>query len=391
MSVTDQIRLDRLQALMRERGVDLLITRLPENVAYLTDYWPHHGVSVAVLSQDEKPIVFVPEIEAEWAEQGWAEVHPFGWSLLKDDDEYASFRQVLGQAARSMPSRGAVLGVERTAETIGPPYRSAEPILPAAPWRELLEEVFSGAELVDAVGFLAEARTIKTDFEVKKLRIATEIAEAGIRYAMSQIEPGMTEAQVGALIELKARGDGPAHKGARLVRCSAEVAAGSNSTKAVLLIPSTDYVIREGDLVLMEVGTVVDGYWSDLTYMAVAGDPSDRQREVHNAVLEAQRAAIAAVRPGNPSYLPDAAAREVLDRFGLGSYFPHITGHGIGLRYHEQAPVLMPGSEAPLISGMYTSVEPGVYIPGFGGIRLEDNVLVGGTDPVVLSTPREEW
>ena len=164
-----------------------------------------------------------------------------------------------------------------------------------------------------------------------------------------------------------------------------------NTARSTLLIPSTARVIEEGDLVMVEMATLMDGYYSDLTYMAVAGEPSPRQRQVHNAVLEAQQAAAQELRPGNAVSAPDRAARAVLDRHGLGEYFVHITGHGLGFRFHESGPFLMPGASGVLEEGMVTSVEPGVYIPGFGGIRIEDDVAVGATGPVFLSTPRQPW
>jgi Xaa-Pro aminopeptidase len=125
--------------------------------------------------------------------------------------------------------------------------------------------------------------------------------------------------------------------------------------------------------------------------VAVAGEPSERQREVYNAVLEAQQAATRYLRAGASFADPDRAAREVLDRAGLGQYFVHITGHGVGLRYHEFIPVLMPGASGILETNMVCSVEPGVYIPEFGGIRIEDDVAVGDEGPVFLSTPRQPW
>jgi Xaa-Pro dipeptidase len=392
MTAVDKVRLDRLQALMKDQGIDVLVCRLPENVVYLTEYWPHHGVSVALLFQTGAPQLHAPEVEAEWAVPGWADVHPFGWSLLKDPDVYATYRDILGECAADLHPGNAVVAVEQTAEGVWPSYRSAEPIVPAAPWHAMLAEVFANATLVDATPILSEARGIKSPYEIEKLRTTAEVAEAAIKYAISKVEPGMTEAHIGALVEFHARSEGPGRNGARLVRCSAEVAAGLNTEKAVLLIPSTTYATSEGDLVMIEVGTVVDGYWSDLTYMAVVGgQPTDRQREVHNALLTAQHAAIAVVAPGNPQALPDQIARRELDRAGLGEYYPHITGHGIGLRYHEWVPMLMPGATGVLATGMYMAVEPGVYIPGFGGIRIEDNVLVGETGPVPLSTPRQPW
>lgn len=391
MAAVDTVRLERLQRMMAEGGLDALVCRLPENVTYITNYWPHHGVSVAVLFREGRPALFVPEIEEEYTDVAWAEVETFGWLLLGDPDLYDSFRRVLGGIAGRLSLGSATIGVERNAEVVGPPYRAAEPIVPAAPWHEMLAEVFAGAKLVDATQLIEQARGIKTDYEIAKLRVAAEIAEMGMRHALANMQPGMTEAQIGAMVEYKIRADGPGHGGARVVRPAAEVAAGPNSAKATLLIPSTTYATRVGDLVMIELGVVVDGYWSDLTYMGIIGEPTDRQREVHNVVLDATTAATAATRPGVPMSEPDRVAREVLSKAGLAEYYPHITGHGIGLRYHEWTPLLMPGNDAPLAPGMVTSVEPGVYIPGFGGIRIEDNVVVGADGPVLLSTPRKPW
>ncbi len=317
---------------------------------------------------------------------------PFGWGLLKDGDLYENYRRLLGQAHAKLGLKGASVGVEKSFEVVGPTYRAAEPVVPAAPWSGLLDEVFADANQVDATDLLQTTRAIKTDYELEKLRIANEIAEMGMNEFLAKLEPGMTEAQVGALVEYKIRADGPGYREARLVRALAEVGAGPiGSTKGTLLVPSTQRVVNEGDIVMVELATVVDGYWSDLTYVSVAGKPNDRQREVYNKVLEAQQAAAQQMRAGASFSDPDSAARKVLDEAGLGEYFVHITGHGVGLRYHEFIPFLMPGATGTLEAGMVSSVEPGVYIPDFGGIRIEDCVAVGADGPIFLSTPRKPW
>lgn len=388
----DRFRLERLRQQMAEAKVDALICRLPENVVYLTDYWPHHGFSVAILAEGHQPLLLVPEVEQEYTADDWADVIAFGWGLLKDADLYQNYQALLDQARDRLRLARATIGVERSFEITGPTYRAAEPVVPAAPWTALLGEVFAEARLVDAADLLQASRAVKSDYELQKLRVAAHIAEMGLLEFLSRLEPGMTEAQVGALVEQKIRSDGPGYEGARLVRAFAEVGAGPvGSTRGTLLVPSTTRQVVEGDIVMVELATVVDGYWSDLTRVAVAGEPTQRQREVYNQVLEAQQAAARQMRPGASFADPDRAAREVLEAAGLGEYFVHITGHGVGLRYHEFIPMLMPGAAGQLQTGMVSSVEPGVYIPDFGGIRIEDEVAVGTEGPIFLSGPCKPW
>lgn len=385
-------RIERLRAEMRQAGINALVCRLPENVAYLTDYWPHHGFSVAVLPVDGKTILFLPEIEEEYAKPDWADYTLFGWGLLKDGNLYENYRRLLSGVHDRLGLSSATVGVEQSFEVVGSTYRSAEPVVPAAPWSGLLNDVFAQATLVDTAGIIQIARAVKGPYELDMLRRANAIAEMGMNAFLAELQPGMSEVEIGALIEHTIRSKGPGYQGARLVRASAEVGAGTvGSAKGTLLVPSTTYVVQEGDIVMVELATVVDGYWSDLTYVAVAGTPSERQKTVYNAVLDAQQAGAAQMKAGQPFTAPDTAARDVLKAADLDTYFVHITGHGVGWRYHEFIPFIMPGIEGTLEAGMVSSVEPGVYIPGFGGIRIEDNVAVGQDGPIFLSTPRQPW
>jgi Xaa-Pro aminopeptidase len=151
--------------------------------------------------------------------------------------------------------------------------------------------------------------------------------------------------------------------------------------------------LAEGDLVVLDFGGVLDGYCSDLTRTVSVGTPSSDALRVHAAVLAAQRAAIDAVRPGVLASLVDAAARQVLDAKGLGEAFGHGTGHGLGLDVHEDPRVARATADnpsAPLEAGMVLTVEPGAYLPGWGGVRIEDDVLVTPTGCETLtSVPRE--
>ena len=154
MTEKDNKRVDRLQDLMRQAGFDCLICRLPENVVYITEHWPIHGISVAVLPQEGRPTLFIPEVEEEWGNKDWAEIVPFGWSLLKDKDLYTSYHELLTSISESLGLSRAKIGIEQDLEVVGTTYRHAEPIIPAAPWSNLLESVFAQATLLDATDLL---------------------------------------------------------------------------------------------------------------------------------------------------------------------------------------------------------------------------------------------
>jgi Xaa-Pro aminopeptidase len=154
-----------------------------------------------------------------------------------------------------------------------------------------------------------------------------------------------------------------------------------------------DRILGAGDLVVLDFGGVLDGYCCDLTRTVSIGPPSPEARRLYIAVYDAHQAAIAAIRPGVESTAVDAAARRVLEARGLGEAFGHGTGHGLGLEIHEEPRITRPRPDVPsvpLVPGMVFTVEPGAYLPGFGGVRIEDDVLVTDTGCEVLtSVPRE--
>ena len=205
-----------------------------------------------------------------------------------------------GDVAEKLGLKKAKVGVEKGLEVVGTTYRHAEPIVPAAPWFEMLDDVFADAELVDITDLMQTAKLVKSAYDLERLRVANEIAHMGASKFLKDLEPGMREVEASALIEGTIRAEGAGYKGARLVWAEAEVASGPvNTAKANLLIPSTDRVIEEG-----RPGYGGNGHrdgWlllrSDL-HGCRRLEPDDRQREVHNAVLAAQQAAAAAMKPG---------------------------------------------------------------------------------------------
>jgi len=222
---------------------------------------------------------------------------------------------------------------------------------------------------------LHRLRARKTPWEVAKLRLANEIATFGLVAFREAFEPGRGEAEVAARVEAAIMSHGIGYKGARSVRAWAQLMSGPDSARAYTPHPATSARrIERGDGGLLELATVADGYWSDLTRTLVAGAPDRRQQDLYGAIVAAYEATIRGARPGLSGCQVDALARGVVAQRGYAGQFLHHTGHGLGFRYHEPHPFLHPSNVELIEDGMVSSVEPGIYVPGVGGFRLEDNV-----------------
>jgi Xaa-Pro aminopeptidase len=238
-------------------------------------------------------------------------------------------------------------------------------------------EGVQGVELVAAGGLVEALRLTKDQGELALMRRAIKIADEVMALAEESIKPGVTERSVAAKINgafLDAGADGPGF--------DTIVAAGRNSARPHHA-PS-DYEIAPGDPVVVDMGALVDGYHSDITRTFCAGGRTPGFMVVYDSVLAANRAGIGAAVAGASCAGVDATVRSVIDSTGFGGYFDHGLGHGVGLEIHE-GPRLAPGSEAVLEPGMVHSIEPGIYLPDWGGIRIEDLVLVNAEHPQTLS------
>jgi Xaa-Pro dipeptidase len=250
----------------------------------------------------------------------------------------------------------------------------------------MLEDVFGSAPLVDVTEFLHTQRARKTDAEIEKLRIANEVASFGLRAFSKLVASGITGVELFAEVERAIMVRGTGHKGAKRVRAFAQVATGSLET-SIGYRPMEISSLRKmesGDLALLELVVVVDGFWSDRTRVRVADEHSKQMGDVFEIVSRAQSAAIERVRASVSVGDVDEAARSVIRDAGYVEMFPHVTGHGVGLRYHEPSPIICPGGDVLLEQGMVHSVEPGIYFPEMGGVRLEDNAVVTETGCEVL-------
>ena len=240
----------------------------------------------------------------------------------------------------------------------------------------------TGLRLKGSRSLPEELRQRKDARELASIRKAVRRAEESFRELKKDIRPGATERELGLKLEYLMR-----EKGARKAAFDTIVASGRNG--ALPHASATNRRIKKGDLVTFDFGAEADGYFSDMTRTICVGRPSAKQREIHGLVMSAQAAAIRTVRPGALCKAVDDAARSVIKNGGHAKHFGHSTGHGVGLMVHE-GPSLSPSSKALVEQGMVFTVEPGVYIPGWGGVRIEDMVLVTGSGVTVLTTlPRE--
>lgn len=225
-------------------------------------------------------------------------------------------------------------------------------------------------------------RQQKDKQELANILLAIRRSEEAFRELKGDIHPGATERELGMKLEYLIRG-----KGSRRAAFDIIVASGAHGAMPHAAV--TNRRIKNGDLVTFDFGAEANGYFSDMTRTICVGRPTPRQLEIHGIVLKAQAAAIQSVRAGVPCKSIDDAAREIIKRSGYGKYFGHGAGHGIGLMVHE-GPSVSPLSSDTVVRNMVFTVEPGIYIPGWGGIRIEDMVQVTDTGAKTLtSLPKE--
>lgn len=234
--------------------------------------------------------------------------------------------------------------------------------------RELAGEWLTNCELVPTAGLVEELRAVKDQGEVARLAVACGIADSALAAVRHRLGERVTEHDFALMLDDEMR-----LLGAETVSFDTIVASGPNGSRPHA--HPSDRVIGDGDLVVIDFGATFDGYHSDMTRTVMVGEPSQRQTEMLDAVLTAQRAGVEAVRAGVAARDVDAACRDVLAEAGLADAFTHGTGHGIGLEIHE-APKVSFASDDTLVAGNVVTVEPGVYLGDHGGVRVEDSVVV---------------
>ena len=238
------------------------------------------------------------------------------------------------------------------------------------------------AELVPLGDKMTELRKIKSIAELSRITEAVRLADCAFDYTIKNIKAGMRETEVALLLEGFMRKNGAE-------KTSFDTICASGVRSALPHGTATDKEIQKGDFLVMDYGCVLDGYCSDITRTVVIGRASDKQKELYNIVLYAQTRAEDSAVPGMKAADLDKIARDIIKNFGYGDNFGHSLGHGVGVEIHEK-PTVSPSSLETIDAGSVITIEPGIYIPDFGGVRIEDMVFVEGMGHAVLTKSTKE-
>ncbi|HEX6346980.1 Xaa-Pro peptidase family protein [Umezawaea sp.] len=346
-----------LRAMLVEQDLDALLVTDLVNVRYLTGFTGSNA-ALLVAADPQRSTVFCTD--GRYLAQAEAQVPDLERVIDRPCD--------LALAARAAKDGHGRVGFEGQHVTVD--------------GLAALEQVVEG--LVGASGLVERLRLVKDDAEVEALRMACAAADRALADLVEHggLRAGRTEKEVARELEGRMLDHGAAGPSFDSI-----VAAGPHS--AIPHHEPTDAVLKAGDLVKLDFGALVDGYHSDMTRTLVLGKAADWQRDLYDLVLRSQAAGRAALLPDADVRAVDAASRQVIVDAGYGPRFPHGLGHGVGLRIHE-APALSKSGEGTLSAGMAVTVEPGVYLSGKGGVRIEDTLVVRESAPELLTLTTKE-
>lgn len=345
-------RFDKLAAALQAAGADCLAVMPGVNMVYFTGLSFHlsERPTLALFPRTGDPALILPALEATKPETGPA---PIPWQLFPWTDEQGP-AGAFKQACEALDLSGRVLAIEELT------MRVLE--------LKLLKAHTTGVKLAAAEPILAQLRMIKDQAELANMRRAVEITEAALMDTLEKVRAGMTEKDIAAELQVACL-----RYGAEGMPFEPIVLAGARS--ALPHGAPTDRPIRAGQMLLFDFGVSANGYASDITRTFALDEVDDEMKKIYDIVLRANEAGRAAARPGAEIQEVDRAARKVINDAGYKEFFTHRTGHGLGLAGHE-APYACEGDATVLEPGMVFTVEPGIYLPNKGGVRIEDDVVI---------------
>lgn len=361
-----QSRLDKLNASLQTGELDSVILNPGPTLKYLTGLNFHlmERPVVLLFAKDQVPALVLPELELQKVAN-----LPYKLQVFSYPENPSEWDAAFRKAVQALDLDGKRIGVEpRQLRLLE--FRHVKNGAPEA-------------DFPDASDVLAQLRLRKDKPEVEAMRRAVQIAQSALEATLPLIKIGMSEKELSAELVTQLLRQGSESE----MPFSPIVSFGPNSANPHA--SPTERRLQQGDLLVVDWGAAHDGYISDLTRTFAVGDVDEEYRKIHKIVQEANAAGRAAAKPGVPCANVDKAAREVIEKSGYGKYFTHRTGHGIGMEGHEE-PYIRGDNLQLLEPGMAFTVEPGIYLPGRNGVRIEDNVVITETGADVLSDmPRQ--
>ncbi|MET0786417.1 MAG: Xaa-Pro peptidase family protein [Paenisporosarcina sp.] len=333
-------KLRKLRQSFADHNIDAIIITSEHNRRYMTGFTGTAGV--AIITQEQA--IFITDFR--YTQQAQKEIHGF---------------EIVQHTKPIMEEVGAQL------EKMGVKSVGFEKDHMSYAMFEIYQKAVK-ADLLPVSGLVEKIRLIKTEQEINILKSAANIADAAFEHIITFIKPGKTELEVSNELEFFMRKQGASSS-------SFDIIVASGLRSALPHGVATDKVIETGDFVTLDFGALYNGYVSDLTRTVSVGEPSTQLKEMYQIVLDAQLKSLAEIKPGMSGIEADAVARDYIKAKGFGDAFGHSLGHGIGLEVHE-GPGLSFRSETILEEGMVITIEPGIYIPEIGGVRIEDDTVV---------------
>jgi Xaa-Pro dipeptidase len=377
----DDAKLERVRALMAEEGLDALVVRAPDNVVYLSNYWGMKGYDAVVFPREGGPTLIALEPQRdEAARTAWTEdVRLFG-GYDPDDPRPPTARTL--DLAREASRPYDRIGLELSLGTQASDRMVGEPTTFTRAWFD------AWPDAVDATPLLARARARKTGQELERMRLANEIAAAAMEHVRDHIRPGMKESEAGALWNGFVHGAGTGWKGkVGLAHGFSLVWSGPGIRT---FTSTTDRPVQANEPTLFEIWVCADGYWCDHTKNVCPGELTQEYGRLLDDLLAVYAAAVDHCRPGASLAELDRLVREGIAGAGYPGQPSHPIAHGVGARAHEP-PYAHQAGGGTIEEGMVLAIEPGIYWPEGGGLRLEDNFLVTADGPEMLGTYPDDF
>jgi Xaa-Pro aminopeptidase len=369
----DEAKLTRVRALMKDRDLTALVVRAPDNLVYLTNYWCMKGYDAAVFPREGEPTLIALEPQLADAERNsWTKDIRLFKGYDENDPRPPQYRS-LDLALKVLKERGIAekVAVELNMGTQAADRMVGEPTTPTQMYFDAFGEV--AGQVVDATPLLNEARAIKTSQEIERMRLANELAALAMEYTREHIHPGMKESEAAGMYESFVHSVGIGYKGkVEMARAFTLVWSG----KGIATFTATsNRPIQKNEPTLFEIWVCVDGYWTDLTKNVCPGELTPEYHNLLDLLLSVFQEAIAYARDGADFPGLDRLIRARIAEGGYSGQPSHAICHGVGARAHEP-PFAHQAGTGTIRKGMVLAIEPGIYWPGGGGLRLEDNFLI---------------